>query len=117
MKKDTCRVNVSANIRTDVEKTYQRTEIEVQINKIKEQKDRFEEKVSKDIKAFLQIKSIIEWKAERWKIVYKKYQRMEGRKMKNCLKGQKYKYIGRQKDRKTERQRDRKTYKGKDRKM
>jgi hypothetical protein len=28
---------------------------------------------------------------------------MEGRKMKNCLKGQKYKYIVRQKDRKTER--------------
>jgi hypothetical protein len=34
---------------------------------------------------------------------------MEGRKMKNCLKGQKYKYIERQKDRKTERQRDRET--------
>jgi hypothetical protein len=29
MKQDTCRVNISANMRTDVEKTYQRTEIEV----------------------------------------------------------------------------------------
>ncbi len=69
MKQDTCRVNISANMRTDVEKTYQRTEIEVQINQIKEQKDRFKEKVSKDIKAF----------------VDKKYQRQEGREMKNCI--------------------------------